>query len=61
MKGEMFLMVRLHDEALVCSSFEVPANAFDSFTMFLLRIMGKPGTLVNSIGDVGTCGFLQEE
>ena len=43
-------VVRLHDEALVQGTFEVSANSFDSFTMLPLRIMGKPGALMDSIG-----------
>ena len=43
-------VIRLHNDALVQGAFEVPANLFGSFTMLPLRIMGKPGALMDSIG-----------
>ena len=55
------VVIRLHDEAFVQGAFEVSANVFDSFTMFLLGIMGKPGALMNSIGQVRSGGLFQEE
>ena len=52
MQVKGMIVNRLHDEAFVQGAFEVPANLFDSFSMLPLRIMGKTGALMNSIGQV---------
>ena len=54
-------VIRLHDDAFIQGAFEAPANSFDSFSVLPLGVMGKPGALMNSTGQVRSSGLSQEE
>ena len=52
MQVKVAVWIRFHDETFVHCAFEALANAFDSFTMLPLGVMGESGTSMDSMKQV---------